>query len=65
MAVIEGRTPVNGHVIPTPAGTRATAAATRAPAAYAWAAARIALGWVFLWAFADKTFGLGFATPAA
>ena len=23
---------------------------------------RIAIGWVFLWAFLDKTFGLGFAT---
>ncbi|MER7213417.1 hypothetical protein [Streptosporangium sp. NPDC000239] len=34
-------------------------------ARYAWAAARIALGWVFLWAFLDKTFGWGFATPAA
>ena len=26
------------------------------------AVARIALAWVFLWAFLDKTFGLGFAT---
>lgn len=25
---------------------------------------RIALGWVFLWAFLDKTFGLGYATPS-
>lgn len=25
---------------------------------------RIALGWVFLWAFLDKTFGLGFATAS-
>ncbi|WP_212723122.1 DoxX family membrane protein [Nocardioides jishulii] len=25
---------------------------------------RIAIGWVFLWAFLDKTFGLGYATPA-
>lgn len=31
-------------------------------AAYVWAGLRIALGWVFLWAFLDKTFGLGFAT---
>jgi thiosulfate dehydrogenase (quinone) large subunit len=31
-------------------------------AGYAWAAARISLGWVFLWAFLDKTFALGFAT---
>ncbi len=34
-------------------------------AAYVWAAVRIALGWTFLWAFLDKTFGWGFATPAA
>jgi thiosulfate dehydrogenase [quinone] large subunit len=26
---------------------------------------RLALGWIFLWAFLDKTFGLGYATPAA
>jgi thiosulfate dehydrogenase [quinone] large subunit len=29
------------------------------------AVARIALGLVFLWAFVDKTFGLGYATPTA
>ncbi|WP_030172158.1 DoxX family membrane protein [Spirillospora albida] len=39
---------------------------TESPAArYLWAAARLALGWVFLWAFLDKMFGLGRATPAA
>lgn len=25
---------------------------------------RLALGWIFFWAFLDKLFGLGFATPA-
>lgn len=29
---------------------------------YAWALLRIVLGYIFLWAFLDKTFGLGFAT---
>ena len=29
------------------------------------AAIRISLGWIFLWAFVDKLFGLGFATPSA
>jgi thiosulfate dehydrogenase (quinone) large subunit len=29
------------------------------------AVTRIALAWVFLWAFLDKTFGLGFATEPA
>lgn len=32
---------------------------------YALAATRIALGFIFLWAFLDKTMGLGYATPAA
>jgi len=31
---------------------------------YALAVARIMIGFVFLWAFFDKTFGLGFATTA-
>jgi|SRR5690625_3050353 len=29
------------------------------------AASRILIGWVFLWAFVDKLFGLGFATDSA
>jgi thiosulfate dehydrogenase [quinone] large subunit len=33
-------------------------------ARYLLAALRLSLGWVFLWAFLDKTFGLGRATPA-
>jgi thiosulfate dehydrogenase [quinone] large subunit len=31
---------------------------------YAWVAARLALGWTFLWAFLDKAFGLGYATES-
>ena len=27
-----------------------------------WGLLRIAMGWIFLWAFLDKCFGLGFAT---
>ena len=30
-----------------------------------FAAARLSIGWVFLWAFVDKLFGLGFATERA
>ncbi len=32
---------------------------------YVWALTRLALGWVFLWAFLDKTFGLGHETAKA
>jgi thiosulfate dehydrogenase [quinone] large subunit len=42
--------------------TAPSSATARAAVDYVWAALRIALGWVFLWAFLDKTFGLGFAT---
>jgi thiosulfate dehydrogenase [quinone] large subunit len=33
-------------------------------ARYVFAAIRIGLGWLFLWAFLDKVFGLGVSTPA-
>jgi thiosulfate dehydrogenase [quinone] large subunit len=32
---------------------------------YLFAGTRLALGWIFLWAFLDKLFGLGHATPSA
>ena len=38
---------------------------TTTTAAYALAATRTLLGFVFLWAFFDKAFGWGYATPAA
>ncbi|MEV0807707.1 hypothetical protein [Micromonospora sp. NPDC050200] len=50
---------------------RNATAATIAPVAetpreraarYVWAGTRIALGWIFLWAFLDKAFGLGHET---
>ena len=39
---------------------------SRTGPAYAWlAATRIAVGFLMLWAFLDKLFGLGYSTPAA
>ncbi len=32
---------------------------------YAYIALRLSMGFIFLWAFIDKTFGLGFATKSA
>jgi thiosulfate dehydrogenase [quinone] large subunit len=48
------------------AGYRAAAPTVRAsgPAAIVWGVTRIVLGWIFLWAFLDKLFGLGYATPS-
>ncbi|MGJ6968263.1 hypothetical protein ACSDR0_40780 [Streptosporangium sp. G11] len=46
-----------------PVDARPAGTGTR-PVDYVWAVARIGLGWIFLWAFLDKTFGWGFATPA-
>ncbi|MFD0772723.1 hypothetical protein ACFQZ2_02175 [Streptomonospora algeriensis] len=54
--------------LPRPPVNTASAAAREvvsSPAARAvFAAARLAIGWTFLWAFLDKLLGLGFATPA-
>jgi thiosulfate dehydrogenase (quinone) large subunit len=32
---------------------------------YVWAVTRLGLGWIFLWAFLDKAFGLGHETASA
>ncbi|WP_327351502.1 DoxX family membrane protein [Streptomyces sp. NBC_01304] len=37
---------------------------TRAGRAYAFASLRLLIGFAFLWAFLDKTFGVGYATPS-
>jgi thiosulfate dehydrogenase (quinone) large subunit len=47
------------HRATAPAVTETTA---QKAARYVWAGVRLALGWTFLWAFLDKTFGWGFAT---
>lgn len=46
-----------GELLAEPTTRRATA--TR----IALAATRIVVGWAFVWAFVDKVFGLGYATP--
>jgi thiosulfate dehydrogenase [quinone] large subunit len=55
-------------IVPVPAAAPAvttTASSTRRGADIALAALRIATGAVFLWAFLDKLFGLGYSTPGA
>ncbi|MEU3598534.1 hypothetical protein ABZ714_07340 [Streptomyces sp. NPDC006798] len=37
---------------------------TRAARAYVFGSVRLLIGFVFLWAFLDKAFGLGYATPS-
>ncbi|MFB9451867.1 DoxX family protein [Dactylosporangium vinaceum] len=61
-----------GRAIATAGDRRASGSAplhrpSASPAAvrYMLAGIRLALGWIFLWAFLDKLFGLGFATPSA
>ncbi|MGW1537364.1 hypothetical protein [Streptomyces aureus] len=46
------------------ASASGTAVATDTGPAYALASLRVLTGFVFLWAFLDKTFGLGYATPS-
>ncbi|MFI0960805.1 hypothetical protein ACH4S8_05230 [Streptomyces sp. NPDC021080] len=50
-----------GHRTVSASGT--SVAADTVPA-YALASLRLLTGFVFLWAFLDKTFGLGYATPS-
>ncbi|MFG2090544.1 hypothetical protein [Spirillospora sp. NPDC048824] len=66
MAVSEHKVHTNHQGHRTLVRVMATGPLTESPAArYVWAAARLALGWVFAWAFLDKMFGLGHETPAA
>jgi thiosulfate dehydrogenase (quinone) large subunit len=48
----------------SPAGTEVTGPQSRT-VNYLLAGIRLALGWIFLWAFLDKTFGLGHSTESA
>lgn len=48
------------EAVESPTGTRSRPEVQ--VAAYAWAAARLSIGFVFLWAFADKFLALGYAT---
>jgi thiosulfate dehydrogenase [quinone] large subunit len=50
---------------PAPIATTGTDARSATAARYLLAGVRLALGWIFLWAFLDKAFGLGHGTTAA
>jgi thiosulfate dehydrogenase [quinone] large subunit len=53
------------HVAGTGSAPTTTPTAPSAVVRYAAAAARVSLGWIFLWAFVDKLFGLGHETTSA
>jgi len=64
------RTPETGDVRPdrtSPVTPSATNPPSRSATAvrYLLAGIRLALGWIFLWAFLDKVFGLGHSTASA
>jgi thiosulfate dehydrogenase [quinone] large subunit len=70
MAIItQTKNGVTADVVVTPTPTAAPepvptrAPAQRAAVRYVAAGLRLGLGFVFLWAFLDKLFGFGFATP--
>ncbi|MEX3100964.1 hypothetical protein [Streptomyces sp. ST1015] len=69
MAVHEQPHHRSGFHLPSLRGHRTTTAEgeavrTHSPAAYAFASLRLVTGFVFLWAFLDKTFGFGYATAS-
>jgi len=49
-------------LLESPLTAQAVARASISKAVLFWGVTRISLGWIFLWAFLDKTFGLGFPT---
>jgi thiosulfate dehydrogenase [quinone] large subunit len=53
------------HPVAHPELAEAPGSMLTTTAAKALAVLRVSLGFVFLWAFLDKTFGLGYATPSA
>ena len=57
-------TEIDGTLVTIGASGATVVETTRRKAVrYTLAALRLSLGWVFLWAFIDKMFGLGMATP--
>jgi thiosulfate dehydrogenase [quinone] large subunit len=57
-------TEIDGTMVTIGASGATVVETTRRKAVrYTLAALRLSLGWVFLWAFIDKLFGLGMATP--
>ncbi|MEU8654912.1 DoxX family membrane protein [Streptomyces sp. NPDC048737] len=56
------RFPSLGRTSTAPASADEATAAATATRAYVFAGLRLLTGFVFLWAFLDKTFGLGYAT---
>ena len=60
-AKVAARRPADRAGPPAPAPDTRSATAAR----YLLAGIRIGLGWIFLWAFLDKVFGLGYATTSA
>jgi thiosulfate dehydrogenase (quinone) large subunit len=54
-----------GHRLDSEGVTPVESITTPSAARKVWAATRISLGFVFLWAFLDKAFALGFATGRA
>ncbi|MFJ9661252.1 hypothetical protein ACIRPR_25210 [Streptomyces griseoflavus] len=52
------------RAVSAPGPAESARTGTRTAGAYAWASARVLMGFVFLWAFLDKTFGFGYATAS-
>jgi thiosulfate dehydrogenase [quinone] large subunit len=53
------------EVVAGPVAAAVTETREQVATRYTFAVARISLGFVFLWAFVDKLFGFGYATPSA
>jgi thiosulfate dehydrogenase [quinone] large subunit len=60
-----GDRPANDGREPAPVAVPTAESRSTTATRYLLAGSRVALGWIFLWAFIDKAFGLGYATTSA
>ncbi|MEU5882452.1 hypothetical protein [Spirillospora sp. NPDC047279] len=65
MSVAERPVDKRHRTLPRPHLTAPAPLTESAAARYVWAITRLSLAWVFVWAFLDKTFGLGHETARA
>jgi thiosulfate dehydrogenase [quinone] large subunit len=63
LALVAGATATKAAPVNVVASERAESV-DRASPRYLWAVARLGMGWIFLWPFLDKMFGLGHETPS-
>ncbi len=61
----DGRPAIDTPRVPSTGESRPSTSTDTPFVRHLWAVARLSMGWIFLWPFLDKMFGLGHETPSA